>query len=263
MQDKLPYGTNEFNPSFTFDSLVTGKHNQLVRNAAHSLATRTDLNYNPLFIFGSEGLGKTHILHAVGNELQKRFPETVVRYICATDFVKHYIEAIQNDCVREFTNGFRNLDVLLLDNIQQIKSGSLIQFEMLNVFNKITDFGKRVVVASETEPTKLTHIAYTFRARFQHGLMAEIGLPDADTRMVLLRRKLEEKKITLPEDLITLIAEKCIGSVGQLEGALVTLHVHYTEQNGVFTIDDANRILNLYESDVEYEDNMSRDCGEG
>ena len=248
MQNELICGTNEFNPSYTFESLVEGKHNQFVLKAALSIAECNGPDYSPLFIFSSEGLGKTHILHAVGNELKKRFPAMVVRYLSAPDFARQYVDLImKNISVSDYLNGFNDLDVLLIDNIEQLNERPAKQGQLLDVFNRLSDFGKQVIIASNSEPTKITHIAYSLRTRFEHGLMAEIGFPDFDTRMVLLRKKVDEKKLQLPEELLLLIGETCTAhSVGQLAGALITLNEHYMWTKGHLTLEEAKKILALY-----------------
>ena len=210
------------NPNFTFDNFVMGNCNRLAHAAALAVSQSIGTAYNPLFIYGSVGLGKTHLMQAIGHFIRNR-GEYRVSYLPSEKFVNQYIDSIQNRKTNAFRNKFRNLDVLLLDDIHFLAGKERIQEEFFHTFNALYDNHKQVVISSDRPPNEIAALEKRLVSRFEWGLVADIQPPDLETRIAILKKKMEGKRVKIDEEIIEFIAEKVKSNIRLLEGALTKL----------------------------------------
>jgi chromosomal replication initiator protein len=217
--------TNNFetrlNPRYTFDSFVLGESNSFARAAAWAVANAPAQGYNPLFIHGNSGLGKTLLLHAIGNEALNLYPDYKVRYVSSEEFTNHYINAIANNKAHEFQNEYRQVDILLIDDIQFLQGKDQTQEAFFHTFNTLTDHNKQVVITSDLPPKMLTGFEDRLTSRFESGLSTDIHTPELETRIAILRKKVENEKLRIPEDVLEFMATRVSQNVRELEGALI------------------------------------------
>ncbi len=205
----------------TFDTFVVGECNRLVHAASQAVVDRPAVAYNPLYIYGSTGLGKTHLMHAIGNEIARRHPKHRVVYVTTEDFVNEMINAIRAGKTEKVRARYRDeATVLLVDDIQFLQDKERTQEEFFHTFNALVAAGKQIVLTSDVEPKELTKLEPRLRTRFEAGLIADISAPDYETLRAILQHKAEEKGFTLPDDLAHAIAEVAQGNVRELEGVI-------------------------------------------
>src|SRR6266513_2374972 len=214
---------NQLNPRFTFDNFVVGACNQFAHAAARSVATHPSRSYNPLFLYGGVGMGKTHLMHAIGRELIDRYGSMRVIYTSSERFMNEMIACIRTERMQQFHHRYREADVLLIDDIQLIGSKERTQEEFFHTFNELHDHQKQIVLSSDAPPKDIPGLLERLRSRFEWGLMADIQPPDLETKMAILDKKSEIEGVKLPEDVRTFIATKTKSNVRELEGALVKL----------------------------------------
>ncbi len=219
---KAKINSSGLNPNFTFDNFVMGSCNRLAHAAALAVSQSIGTAYNPLFIYGSVGLGKTHLMQAIGHFVMNR-GEYRVSYLPSEKFVNQYINSIQNRKTNAFRNKFRNLDVLLVDDIHFLAGKERIQEEFFHTFNALYDNHKQVVISSDRPPNEIAALEKRLVSRFEWGLVADIQPPDLETRIAILKKKIEGKKVKIDEDVVEFIAEKVKGNIRLLEGALTKL----------------------------------------
>lgn len=212
-----------FNPKYTFDNFVVGKSNQFVYAAARAVAENIGTRFNPLFIYGGVGLGKTHLLHAIGNHLAQTSPEKSVQYVTSEKFTNDYIESIRNN--REtinvsFREKYRNVDVLMVDDIQFISNKTSTQEEFFHTFNDLFQMGKQIIISSDRPPKEIATLEDRLRSRFASGLIQDIQSPDFETRIAILRKKAEQEKFKIDDDVIVYIAQKVNTNIREMEGLL-------------------------------------------
>jgi len=210
------------NPNFIFDNFIVGSSNRLAHAAALAVSQSIGTAYNPLFIYGPVGLGKTHLMQAIGHFIKDR-GEYQVSYLPSEKFVNQYIEGLQTRTINTFRNKFRNLDVLLLDDIHFLAGKERIQEEFFHTFNALYDNHKQVVISSDRAPQEITALEKRLVSRFEWGLVADIQPPDLETRIAILKKKIEAKQIDLDEEVIIFIAEKIKSNIRLLEGAITKL----------------------------------------
>jgi chromosomal replication initiator protein len=215
-----PREENQLNPRYLFRNFVVGPSNQFAYAAARAVAEKPSRSYNPLFLYGGVGLGKTHLLHAIGHEIQELHPELVVRYLAAEQFVNELINSIRFDRMPAFRERYRNIDVLLIDDIQFIANKERTQEEFFHTFNTLYSSRKQIILSSDSSPRDITTLEERLRSRFEWGLIADIQAPDLETRVVILRRKAEAEGIPVPEDVADFVARQVRSSVRELEGLL-------------------------------------------
>ncbi len=219
---------NPFNPKYTFDNFVVGDSNKFVYAAAHAVAEHSGVKFNPLFIYGGSGLGKTHLLHAIGNYYKEYFPTLNVRYVTCEQFVNEYIDSIgspnKNKAILEFRTKYRNLDVLMVDDIQFISKKIQTQEEFFYTFNELFMASKQIIITSDRPPKEIETLADRLRSRFTSGLIQDIQHPELETRIAILRKKCQIEKYSIDDDVIDFIAEHINSNVRELEGMLAKVH---------------------------------------
>jgi chromosomal replication initiator protein len=211
------------NPRLTFDTYVVGASNQLAHAAAHAVATMPSRSYNPLFIYGGVGIGKTHLMHAIGRCLLDNFNGLNVVYTSSERFMNEMITSIKLDRMSVFHRHYRSADVLLIDDIQIIAGKERTQEEFFHTFNELYDHQKQIVISSDSPPSQLPGLVERLRSRFEWGLLADVQAPDLETKMAILDKRAESEGVHLPQDVRIFIATKTKSNVRELEGALTRL----------------------------------------
>jgi len=227
---KVDKETN-LNPRYTFDNFIVGSFNELPHAASTAVAKEPGLVYNPLFIYGGVGLGKTHLLQGVGNEIVKNIPSKKVKYISAEKFTSEVVSAIRNHNVENLKNKYRFLDVLIIDDIQFLAGKEKTQEEFFHTFNALYEKNKQIILSSDRPPKSIPALEERLRSRFEGGMIADISLPDFETRMAILKSKDQERKIELPEEILSFIATNIQRNIREMEGALNRL-IAYQRLNG-------------------------------
>ncbi|MBI5923309.1 MAG: chromosomal replication initiator protein DnaA [Betaproteobacteria bacterium] len=218
--DEQTYEKSRLNPTFTFETLVTGRANDLARAAAQQVALNPGTSYNPLFIYGGVGLGKTHLIHALGNEVWNHNPNLVIRYVHAEDYFADVVRAYQQKAFDVFKRYYRSLDVLLIDDIQFFNNKNRTQEEFFYAFNALVEAKKQIVITSDTYPKDVVGLEERLVSRFDWGLTVQIEPPEPEMRVAILKKKAEASQIKLGDDVAFLIAKNLRSNVRELEGAL-------------------------------------------
>jgi chromosomal replication initiator protein len=213
-------GATNINQRYTFANFIVGSANRLAHAASLSVAERPGHAYNPLFLYGGVGLGKTHLMHAIGNQVMAKFPRKRVVYATSEKFTNEFITSIQQGKIDEFRARYRRIDLLLIDDIQFIADKERTQEEFFHTFNAIHEDGKQIVLSSDRPPKAILTLEERLRSRFEWGLIADLTAPDLETRIAILRAKAEEGAVPISSDVIEFIARKVVSNIRELEGAL-------------------------------------------
>jgi len=234
---------HNLNPRYTFEDFVVGESNRYAHAAAQSVADPDSSAFNPLFIYGQSGLGKTHLMQAIGQKYISRNPMARILYVTSEQFINGFIESIQKKKSAEFRNQYRKVDVLLLDDVQFLIGKERTQQEIFHTFNDLFDAGKKIVLTSDRPPKELTTLEDRLRSRFEWGLIADMATPDLETRIAILRQKAINERITVPDEVITHIAESVTDNIREMEGALKRIKVYASLHNCPVTTHVAQDVL--------------------
>ncbi|MSR22177.1 MAG: chromosomal replication initiator protein DnaA [Gemmatimonadetes bacterium] len=235
-------GTN-LNERYTFDRFVVGNNNQLAAAAGHAVAERPARIYNPLFLYGGVGLGKTHLMHALGHAILERQPTARVSYVTTERFMNELVNAIQHGTTPAFRRRFREIDLLLVDDVHFLAKKESTQEEFFHTFNALYDAGKQIVLTSDRPPKELPGLEERLVSRFEWGLVADITPPDYETRVAILQKKANDDGLVIDVETIDFIARSCTSSVRELEGATIKLLAYSSLRNEEITIELARAAL--------------------
>jgi len=230
-------------PKFTFDTFVIGASNQFAHAASRAVADAPGKAYNPLFIYGGVGLGKTHLMNAIGNKIIDNHPNIKMMYAPAEQFTNEFVYSMRNDKMDEFKSKYRGLDVLIIDDIQFIAGKSGTQEEMFHTFNALYDTHKQIIFSSDRPPKDISPITERLRSRFGMGLIADIQIPDVETKMAILGKKSEMEGLELPEDVSFYLASKIKSNIRDLEACMIRLGAHASLTGKTITIEMAKNVL--------------------
>lgn len=211
---------SNLNSRYTFENFIVGENNELARAACFSVSQNPGTLYNPLFIYGVVGVGKTHLMQAIGNEVLKNFPEKIVRYTTSERFTNELIEGLKNQTMNAFKESYQEIDVLLIDDVQFLSGREKTQQEFFHIFNNLYLLNKQIVITSDRTPKAIPTLEDRLKSRFEGGMIVDISRPDLETRMAILRLKLFEKGGVLEDDCVRFIAENITNNIRELEGAL-------------------------------------------
>ena len=248
-----PSESFRFNPKYTFENFIVGGSNQFACAAAKAVAEAPSTKINPLFIYGGSGLGKTHLLHAIGNYLLEHKPKLKVIYVTTDKFTNDFISAIQTNTTAKFREVYSSADVLIIDDIQAIIKKPAVQEQFFNLFNELYQNGKQIVITSDKQPKELNPLEERLRSRFEWGMLADIGVPDIETRIAILIKKAQIERYNVSREVIEYIAEVATTNIREMEGFL-SRTVFYSNllKEDVVTIDSAREALkNIAKQDDE------------
>src|SRR5467141_5205853 len=231
------------NPKYTFESFVVGSSNQFAHAAARAVAEIPSKSYNPLFLYGGVGLGKTHLMHAIGHYIQARNRHLNLVYISSDRFINEVIDAVRFDRLPAFRQKYRAVDVLLVDDIQFIAGKDRTQEEFFHIFNALHDAQKQLVISSDCPPRQIPTLEERLHSRFEWGLIADIQPPDLETKVAILKRKAELDRIDLPDNVALFIATKVKSNIRELEGSLVRLTAYASLRGLPMDLDLAHEVL--------------------
>ncbi|MEK7233721.1 MAG: chromosomal replication initiator protein DnaA [Elusimicrobiota bacterium] len=234
---------SELNPRYTFDSFVTGESNRLARATAESISKSPGTQYNPYVIYGGVGLGKTHLMHAIGNSIRRYHPRSRVLYTTSEQFVNEFITAVQHNQIDAFRLRYRSLDCLLIDDIQFLIAKDRSEQEFFHTFNALFDSRKQIVVSSDRSPKEMSPLEQRLVSRLEWGFVADIKPPDLETRIAILRKKAAHEDYTAPDDVILFIASSVKTNVRALEGCLTRLKAFQAMTGESLSVDHAREIL--------------------
>jgi chromosomal replication initiator protein len=212
-----------FNTKYTFDTFIVGNSNRFACTASLAVSEKPGNTYNPLFIYGGVGLGKTHLLHAIGQYTLQLHPDKIVKYVSAERFLNDFINALRYKNIFAFKENYRNNDVLLVDDIHFLEDKEASQEEFFHTFNALHDTNRQIVLSSDRSPKNISTLEERLRSRFEWGLVTDITPPDLETRMAILKKYSEREKISVPDDILNLIAEKITSNIRELEGSLTRI----------------------------------------
>jgi chromosomal replication initiator protein len=241
--NETTFTTMEFNPKYTFENFVVGPSNRFAQATAEAVANDPGKAYNPLFIYGGVGLGKTHLLQAIGHYNKKENPKLSVLYITSEKFTNEFIESIRNDRMIEFRNKYRNLDVLLIDDMQFLAGKESTQEEFFHIFNTLYEAHKQIVISSDSSPKEIPTLEERLRSRFQWGVIADIQPPDIETRIAILRKKAGAENLFIPDDVVLFLASQIKSNIRELEGCLIRIVAFSSLIGTEVTVDRAKEIL--------------------
>lgn len=234
------------NPRYTFENFVVGSFNDLAYAAALAVCENPGNAYNPLFIYGGVGLGKTHLMQAIGNKIACDPKKKKVKYIPSEKLISNIVAAIRSNTMEAFKASLAPIDVLIIDDVQFIAGKVKTQQEFFHAFNSLYEKNKQIILSSDRPPNAIPELEERLRSRFEGGMIIDVNIPDYETRLVILKQKLQEKNMKLPEDILEYIASNVKKNVRELEGALNSLLIYYKINNSIPTLDIAKKLLKSF-----------------
>ncbi len=235
--------THGLNPKYKFEKFIVGKNNELAHAAARAVANKPGDVYNPLFIYGGVGLGKTHLLQAVGHELSAKNPDLKILYTNCEKFTNDFVQGIKSGKTKDFQNKYRDVDLLIMDDVQFMEGKEQTQEQFFHTFNDLFQKNKQLVISSDRPPKAIPTLESRLRSRFEWGMIADISEPDIETRTAILQVKLAEKKYNLEDEIVNLIAQNIQSNIRELEGAINRIMAHHSLRKEKPTIDSVKSII--------------------
>ena len=242
---------SNLNPKYVFETFVIGNSNRFAHAAAQAVANDPAHAYNPLFLYGGVGLGKTHLMHAIGNRIKQNNPSMKVLYTSSEKFTNEIINSIQNKTTEAFRQKYRNIDCLIIDDIQFLKGKEQTQVEFFHTFNALKDADKQIIISSDRPPREIETLEDRLRSRFDQGLTADIQTPDLETRMAILRTKAASDNIVLPTEVITLLATNIATNIREIEGAYNKIVADTSLMHMPITVETAQKVLSDMGNDIK------------
>lgn len=242
---------SNLNPKYVFETFVIGNSNRFAHAAAQAVANDPAHAYNPLFLYGGVGLGKTHLMHAIGNRIKQNNPSMKVLYTSSEKFTNEIINSIQNKTTEAFRQKYRNIDCLIIDDIQFLKGKEQTQVEFFHTFNALKDANKQIIISSDRPPREIETLEDRLRSRFDQGLTADIQTPDLETRMAILRTKAASDNIVLPTEVITLLATNIATNIREIEGAYNKIVAYTSLMHMPITVETAQKVLSDMGNDIK------------
>lgn len=239
------------NPKYTFETFVVGNSNQLANAAARKVAENPGFSYNPLFIYGGVGLGKTHLMNAIGNLIIDINTSKSICYLSSEQFINEVVYSLRNDKMSEFKEKYRNLDVLLVDDIQFIANKTATQEEFFHTFNALYEKQKQIVISSDRSPAEISDITDRLRSRFNMGLIVDVQVPEVETKMAIIHKKAEKEQISMPEDVAYFLATRIKSNIRDIEGCLIKLGAYSSLTNIPISLEMAKTVLKGQISDED------------
>jgi len=235
---------SSLNPKYTFDTFVVGNNNRFAHAASLAVAESPSVLYNPLFIYGGVGLGKTHLMHAIGNEVLRNNRNANVLYVTSENFTNQLVNAIRDGSMEQFRNKYRNIDVILIDDVQFIAGKERIQEEFFHTFNTLHESGRQIVLSSDRPPKEIKLLEDRLKSRFEWGLTADVSIPDYETRLAILRKKAANDNIIVDDEILSNIATKLESNIRELEGALNKLVATSSLTHDSISIEMSEKAIN-------------------
>ena len=239
------------NPKYTFETFVVGNNNRFAHAAALAVGNEPGKSYNPLFLYGGVGLGKTHLMHAIGNRIIQESKKTNVLYVTSEKFTNQLINSIKDNKTEVFRNIYRKIDVLLIDDIQFIAGKERVQEEFFHTFNTLRENGKQIIISSDKPPRDIQFLEDRLKSRFEWGLLADISCPDYETRLAILRKKSQDENIVIDDSILADIANKIDSNIRELEGVLNKIVARASLTHSPITIELAENIINEFKYENE------------
>ena len=251
LESEIELSNKILNPKYTFDTFVVGNNNRFAQAAALAVADKPSEAYNPLFLYGGVGLGKTHLMHAVGNRIFKNYRNYKILYVTSEKFTNHMINAIKDNKMEVFRNQYRKIDVLLIDDIQFIAGKKQVQEEFFHTFNELYEEKKQIIISSDRPPKEIQLLEDRLKSRFEWGLLADISCPDYETRLAILRRKAQDEKILVDDSILASIATKIESNIRELEGVFNKMIARASLMHTQISIELAENTINEFKAENE------------